>query len=108
MLHPETQVSLDHSSRNEIIEHSICSDYIRSHSGNFSSDQVEFLEGVIIELTHRIWRWRCYPFELSKDEYVFSCEINDGQFYLEKDGIINTCKEEYNPLHSNQFEGDLI
>ena len=41
------------------------------HSGNVVSDQVECLEYPIIE----------DPFELSKDNDVFSCENNDIQFY---------------------------
>ena len=35
---------LHHISRNKIIGHSHCSDYIGSHSGNAYSDQVECLE----------------------------------------------------------------
>ena len=38
-----------HSVRNEIIEHSICSNCIQSHNGNDASNQVECLEYAIIE-----------------------------------------------------------
>ena len=98
MLHPEIQGSLDHSSGNVIIEYSICYDCIVSHSRNVASDQVECLEDVVIK----------DPFEFKKYEDVFSCEHDDGEFYLEKDVIFSTCKEGTNPISFDQFKGDSM
>ena len=66
--HLKTQGSLDHMSKNGIIEHSISYDYLVPHNGNDTSDQVDFLEDAIIK----------YSFELLSEEGVFSCKNDDG------------------------------
>ena len=68
-----------------------------THSGNVGSDKVESLEDSIIK----------YSLEFLEREVVSSYEDDHGQFSLEEDVIINTCEEEFEPLSSDQHEGDL-
>ena len=91
VFYPKTQEPLDHISRDELIEHSICFDYIRSHNGNDANDEVECLEYIIIEA---------------------HLEAANGQFSLKDNEIVNTWKEESEPLSSkfqpDQLEEDLM
>ena len=49
MIHQETQESLVHIYRYELIEHSISSDFFVSKNVNVENDQIEHFEDVIID-----------------------------------------------------------
>ena len=49
MVHQEKQEYLYHMSRDELIEHSISSEFLIPHNVNTQSDQIEYLEDVIIK-----------------------------------------------------------